>query len=472
MNISLKQIINILNHEGIGYREKQKYFNLFFDQRGKRLANKFNPHDINVYRKVATANERKNKALIKLIDRHLSEGVFYPRGYPEEYRLYVFFNDYNRRPTLDMDEPISTRDGEIYSYTHYHDCFGECNSCGEECDRDDMSYVQGDDLCNHCFDRYAYYCHDCDENFYSDDRCSCTDDRGLDGDDYQIGLQYLGVNSPMHKDKMFAETYGYETELEVRSGYDRYDIVEEIRALMNSDSERVACVRDGSLCSETGFEMVSTNATFEFHKNHFWNNFFKSDLPTKKLRAYKGSGTAIHIHFTRKAFTDHQLRHLNAFYHNPENKSFLVDVAGRECDQYASYVRGITYDDPIEDTARKYRAINFNNENTVEVRIFRSNIKQMSFFRCLELVHSINQFIKTVDIDRTDSVSYTEYFDFLLNNPKEEYVNLLVWLDDQEYFSHLKHITEFQSRYESFKNIVDDFKNNNADLIQQEREEN
>jgi hypothetical protein len=124
---------------------------------------------------------------------------------------------------------------------------------------------------------------------------------------------------------------GTEIEAEARTDYAVYDLVQEINDIFNKEKENLICVRDGSLDQEVGFEMVSTNATFDYHKNHFWNEFFKSDIPTKKLRAFKGSRTAIHIHFSRNAFTTHQLKHLNAFYHKAENKSFLVDVAQREC---------------------------------------------------------------------------------------------------------------------------------------------
>jgi hypothetical protein len=137
-----------------------------------------------------------------------------------------------------------------------------------------------------------------------------------------------------------------------------------------------------------------------------------------------------------------------------------------------SYVPSITYFDDVEATGKKYRAINFSKSKTVEVRIFKSNVKPISFFRCLELVHSINQFIKTVDEHRTDSISYTEYFDFLLNNPDKRYANLLLWLDQNEYFEHLQYIEDFKIRYANFKSIVEDFKENNQELIALESEDN
>lgn len=476
MNITLKQVINILNLRNISYREKQKYFDLFISNRKISFEKNYFEHGGISNVGISRAYHKLLRNLARIINTNLSGDTFSSRSdYIYDHHLYCFYDDYDLNIYLDHNEPMQYDDNLYCSHENWHDQFMHCDNCSSITNRDDAHYVSDDMICDSCYNRIAHYCDGCDENVYNNNDCGC-DNRGennLDSDQFQIALSHLGVPENMpYEEKVDQETYGVESENEVRNGYDRYDVVDEIRDLFNKDKEIIACVRDGSLCEETGFEMVSTNATFDYHKNHFWNEFFKSDIPKYKLRAYKGSQTAIHIHFTRNAFTEHQLRHLNAFYHNPDNKSFLVDIAGRECEQYAKFVRGINYHDLIVDTDRKYRAINFNNSKTVEVRIFKSNMKQMSFFRCLELVHSINQFIKTVELDRTNSVSYTEYFDYLLNNPKKDYVNLLVWLDDNEYFSHLEHIEQFQTRYENFKDIVNDFRTNNPDVIEQERIEN
>ena len=58
------------------------------------------------------------------------------------------------------------------------------------------------------------------------------------------------------------------------------------------------------------------------------------------FKAYNGYNCGIHIHFNRSAFTDDQLRRLNIFYHNPENKKLITDIAGREANSYCKFVRG------------------------------------------------------------------------------------------------------------------------------------
>jgi hypothetical protein len=100
----------------------------------------------------------------------------------------------------------------------------------------------------------------------------------------EVELQYYGVDTTS---TVVEETMGTEIEAEARTDYAVYDLVQEINDIFNKEKENLICVRDGSLDQEIGFEMVSTNATFDYHKNHFWNEFFKSDIPTKKLRAFQ-----------------------------------------------------------------------------------------------------------------------------------------------------------------------------------------
>jgi len=457
MRISIKQLVNILNSENINYREKGRYFDHYYSSRRKAFLDRL--QDLGFSNRF-TKSEIKQRCLINLIKNKITHE-----------NIFVFWDDYDNQAWLDNCEPMEVEGIGTVSNENYHDNFNRCSDCESLVHNDDLTYMDtGEDICDRCYrDHDCYYCDDCEAHIFGDsDSCECRSSRGLNSDQDSPTPLYLGV--PEDANKATSETYGIETELEVRGDWSRLDVVNEIRSLMNKEIDRVMCVRDGSLCQETGFEMVSTNATFDYHKNHFWDDFYNSNL-VEKLRGYKGRATAIHIHFTRRAFSEHQLRHLNAFYHNPNNKDFLVDVAGRESEDYARFIDTIDYENEIEDTGYKYRAINFNNYKTVEVRIFKSNIKKISFFRNLELVYSVNQFIKTVPVDRTEAMSYMDYFDFLLNNPNKDYVNLLVWLDDKEYFSHLKHILSFKDRYESFKSIVDDFRENNSELIEQEREE-
>ena len=450
MNINLKQLINILSNDNINDREKEKYFNFFFSNRNADWVGKSKNLDGFFYS--VQWIHYKQKALIKILFNRLEDESF-----------SVFWCHYYNEPQFDEYGDIYYDDrGNTISEHAYNDNYCYCDDCEDIIHIDNSTYINEMHYCNSCRDNSFYWCSDCDEWINNDNNCGCEDCHEQDDDynlfayNYRIALQDYGQSKLK---------YGIELELEVRSNFHRFDIVEELHDVMKNDA---ICKRDGSLDEEFGFELVSTNADFDYHKNHLWSDFFKLNLH-EKVKGYHGHQTGYHIHFSREPFTVREMRRLNAFYHNQENRSFLIDISGRET-TYAKYLNNITIESDIETDGDdfKFRAINFNNTDTIEVRIFRSNLKPISFFRNLELVHSINQFV----LSGSESIKYTEYFDYLLNNPTKDYINLLLWLDDKEYFSHLEHIEDFKSRYNDFKNLVMDFKRDNQELILLESENN
>lgn len=448
MNINLKQLINILSNDNMSKRERERYFNFFFSNRNADWVEK--SKNLIGFFYSETKIHNKEKALIKILSKRLENESF-----------SIFWCHYYNEPVFEMYGDIYYDDhGLTISEGAYSDNYCICEGCDNTVHYDSSTYIDEMHYCNSCRDHNFYWCNDCDEWISNDNGCGCEDsqddDYNLFAYNYRIALQNYGSSKLK---------YGIELELEVRSDFYRFDIVEELHDLMKKDA---ICKRDGSLCEENGFELVSTNADFDYHKNHLWNDFFKLNLH-EKVKGYHGHQTGYHIHFSREPFTVLEMKRLNAFYHNPENRSFLIDISGRTS-TYAKYLNQITIDDDIETYGDdfKFRAINFNNKDTIEIRIFRSNLKPISFFRNLELVHSINQFI----LNSAESIKYTEYFDYLLNNPTKDYINLLLWLDDKKYFSHLEYIEDFKTRYNDFKNLVMDFKRDNQELILLESENN
>ena len=267
--------------------------------------------------------------------------------------------------------------------------------------------------------------------------------------------------------------YGNETELQAYRDQSRYDIVEKFNECFNYDGfENILCKHDGSLDTDKGFEMSSTNCSFEYHKETFWNDFFELN-PAQYCKGYDGYQCGIHWHFNRNVFTENQLRRLNCFYNHPKNKNLIVDIAGREGYQYCKFVPSITFDDPIRTIGDdfKYRVINFSNEHTIEIRIFRSNLKKISFFRYLEFVHSVNEWIRSSDQDNAENITWEYYFDWLLKNISRKFENLFFFLDDREHFDHLENIEEWKYVYTNFKTLITDFRNNNQEQIELESEE-
>jgi len=385
---------------------------------------------------------------------------------------------------------LTITDNRTISQDAYDNDYFTCDECENVFHNDERrTYYESDNdyLCHDCLSGSGWYCDYHDDTHHDDYHCEANEEdneedneSNLDAYNDRIFLHFLGKaitevgiqNANVLIDSVLF--YGIEVELHTRHEViSRYDIVEKFRDVMNSETEElkefILCKHDGSLHQDYGFELVSTNATFDYHKKTFWNKFFELN-PNQYVKAYHGYNCGIHIHFSRKAFTDNQMKRLNCFYNNPQNRDLITEIAGRDENQYCRFKSMTDFHSPIRTHGEKYSVINFDNKDTIEVRIFRSNIKQISFFRYLEFVHTVNLWIRSNQKNNADNLHHHDYFDWLLKNVHKDYANLLIFLDDKQHFEHLKHIEEWKFIYNDFKNIVHDFRVNNSELINQELE--
>ena len=172
-----------------------------------------------------------------------------------------------------------------------------------------MANDSENEYCEGCYDDLTDYCNDCDYTYHSNRSCECNEG-GSNLDDYNTRnpLHYLGKESSI-------QFYGIEVEVQVYESQSRNKVVQMFRNCFNQEQTNIICKRDGSLHDQKGFEMSSTNCSFDYHKNLFWSDFF--DLkPAQYCKAYEGSDCGIHIHFNRNAYSENNLRALNCFYNN------------------------------------------------------------------------------------------------------------------------------------------------------------
>jgi hypothetical protein len=385
----------------------------------------------------------------------------------------VFYCEYHEQVECEeRSNIIRTNCDDLICVSSYTESYFTCDDCEEVFQNDDVRTVDGRSLvyCEACYEANTRYCDVCDTDYHCEDFCDCDEER--ESEESNLDEWNTRNEKHFHGKENSILFYGGECELQVYRDQNRNDVVSNFRDCFNLEVENVICKRDGSLDSEKGFEMSTTPCSFDYHKEIFWNAFFELK-PAQYCKAYEGHQCGIHWHFNRNAFTENQLKRLNCFYNHPKNKNLIVDVAGRNENNYCRFVPSITFDCPIktDGDAYKYRVINFNNINTVEVRIFRSNLKQISFFRYLEFVHTVNQWIRSTDQNDAGNITWEYYFDWLLKNIDKKFSNLFLFLDDKKHFDHLENIQEWETVYTDFKTVIHDFRNNNQELIQQESEE-
>lgn len=279
-------------------------------------------------------------------------------------------------------------------------CLVTCLECGGRFSVDYVREVDGDRYCDSCHIELFDECSACEEVYRSDEGHDCPEACDQCG-----GTCLYGNSDGIIRD------YGYKPhpafhgdgpvyfgmEIELESSRSRS--LDEAASLAQHRMGSVAYLKeDGSLSN--GFEVVTHPMSYDYALNKFpWDTF-------RELRQVGMSGdeqAGVHIHINRSAFIDacHVYRWLKLIH---RNRNSVVRLAGRRSTwarfersdrewaiDYAkrgrnalhsspgpvwySYPRRKRTTPPAYDTSR-YRAVNMNNSETVEVRIFRGSANE------------------------------------------------------------------------------------------------
>ena len=293
-------------------------------------------------------------------------------------------------------------------------------------------------------------CHDCDEIDYADDMRMC----------YEDYLVCEGCCSDSYTFSEYRDTYvTYEDAEEDRSEEDRdgerdefiydydYDVMDDL-SLTSLSNERVelntpyygvelevekrrhtpfALLKsDGSLSN--GFEIVTAPSTLNAHKK-YWQPFFDSN-ETDYLKSWNTDTTGLHIHISRSALSQSNIGKILVFINDEKNQDFINHIAGRSSNQWAKKSPKKITDGMSMDTD-KYEAVNTSHRNSIELRIFRGNLSRIGFFRVLEFVDCLVNFVKNNSprkLYHTDFVKWCE-----LPQNRSSYPYFYGWLTRKSY---------------------------------------
>ena len=341
--------------------------------------------------------------------------------------------------TFSPDDVSSTSDDEPV-----------CNDCIRACDRCDFTGTVDDNFgivdsrytwCEECIDNHTAYCNSCEEyvtggTLYIQDRdtqwCSdCTSNNAMwceACDEYNVDSCYTCDSDPdvihdynYRPDLIFHTTdknerlyFGMEIELECRDG--RHEPAECASQL---ETHELAYLKsDGSLSS--GFEIVTHPMTHDFFKNEateFWD--ILADLRNRhRVMTWGASTTGIHIHISRTGFNGgpHMHRFIRLVY---DNQELFSAVAGRHSSRWAKFddVMSQEFIGRDEDGNRvwktfrsfskkinenrnsdRYSAVNTQNRDTLELRIFKSSTKPERVKAYMDLAHASVEYTRIMSV--------------------------------------------------------------------------
>jgi hypothetical protein len=141
---------------------------------------------------------------------------------------------------------------------------------------------------------------------------------------------------------------------------------------------------DGSI--QNGFEIVTCPATLDIHLQVF-KSFFDNLPPDLQVK----SNVGMHVHISRKPLSQLTIGKITEFLNRSDNKEFIHHIAGRKDNHYCKMdkARSITFPWRYKHGGDRYNALNLNNQNTIEVRLFATPMDYKTFASRIQFVQAL-----------------------------------------------------------------------------------
>lgn len=327
-----------------------------------------------------------------------------------------------------------TPNGDEFCHVCAYDMLTQCDNCSEYAHNDEVSYSEthGEHICDSCVDDGDYIITDCcldivhrfdvvspedDEEYYYCD-IGCAIDSGCficeDCDEVYTEDSIIRINSygeafcencghneyiREYGDNPPVEFYGnadnnryYGVELELDNG-DSVGFAEDYNEEVE---ERIFLMEDGSLSPE-GVEVISQPMSLEEHLDGgLWEDV-RSNALNNGLRSHDTSTCGLHIHVSRAGLHDEDaidnvIFIVNRFW-NKMRRFSRRDIS--ELREWANKsVNKEDEDVTIEDVKNsdkmfRFNAINLQNSQTIEFRLFKGSIRVKTLHSSLQLVDMI-----------------------------------------------------------------------------------
>ena len=311
--------------------------------------------------------------------------------------------------------------------------FFSCSDCGEimDSDGDRLHWAYHDTaVCESCIDdNYRYS--DFDDTYITrDDYYDRYESDDADDDDSVIH-QYHQSNPqhiPSEYDKRTPRVLmGLELECEVSDDYLREDkaheVLDAIGYYRTDDGESgfkyCEIERDGSL--NHGFEIVTGFTGLDVHRKQL--EFFKNTWDG--VKSHNTSTCGLHVHVCKANMTLYHAAKLIFFINDEKNHALIKALARRTSSSYAQ-IKNKTGNivwlkdarktrNPLNNlNADRYEALNFQNDKTIEFRLFRGSLKYETIQSCLEFSFLSWHFTRDASIKNLTIEKFLEF----INKPE------------------------------------------------------
>ena len=324
-----------------------------------------------------------------------------------------------------------------------------CRCCGNLILRSNA--VDGD-LCECCYEEDYVRCTDCGAIIPYDEAWYLPGDRDMRENPYCYGCYMNERHNPIKEYcyKPVPIFYGkskryYGVELEMDDGGKDEDNAETLLNIANRDAEHMYIKYDGSI--EDGFECVTHPMTLDYHMRKMpWRELLDEAISIDYL-SHLAETCGLHVHINRSGLGntyDEQectIAKILYFYEKFWNEILKFSRrTERQVLQWANrYGGGLI--NPKETLKRaksahlgRYTAVNLENENTIEMRIFRGTLKYSTLAATLQFVDAVCDtavsltdeelqnltwldFVQRISAEKRELIGYLKSRNLYVNNP-------------------------------------------------------
>ena len=346
--------------------------------------------------------------------------------------------------------------------------FSECHDCDNLfLDNDLHSVYDGDYyVCEYCKDS-SYHWSDRRDCLVSDDDTQDEDEEQNENSsvigEYHSSKHDLGHIPSKYDDRKTCVLLGLELEMEIGEGYNRHDRARELLDALgyhnHAGKQYALCEQDGSL--DCGFEMVTGYTGLDVHAEQL--AFFKQRFAGAKSHNTRTCG--LHVHVCKAGMSLLHASKLVLFINDEKNHDLIKTIARRTESSYSVFkdksvdkswikdavrtahpeTRATQPDDNERDyrngsrkrnalrnlNSSRYEALNFNNEKTVEFRLFKGTLKYTTIMACLEFAFISWFFARDTSQTQLTTANFLQYI--CLENNRRDTRYLRAYLTDKGY---------------------------------------
>jgi len=330
-------------------------------------------------------------------------------------------------------EELTAFDGALLCRSCLEDATTICRCCGVRIWRSDAI---DDDLCQSCYDDDYTRCSDCGSVINYDDAYYTSGDESDHDYPYCYRCYHNHENHTSIHDYYYKPEpifYGddklyYGVELEIDRGGEDDENADCLLDTANYCKEHMYIKHDSSI--DDGFECVSHPMTLEYHKNNMpWERILRNAV-SMGYRSHQAETCGLHIHINRSGlgytYDEQECTIAKILYFYEKFWDEILRFSRRTASQAERWARryGGGLINPSESLIRakrsgfgRYMAVNLENTNTVEMRIFRGTLKYGTFMATLQLVDEICRAAVSLSDDMLQSMTW---LDFVQRIPPEK----------------------------------------------------